>query len=102
MSATSVTANSPRTCILETGAKHAGRSILCRTSTRQRDCGHMTLICITTANTTAYDCLHGTLCMAGAELQRLGHEVEYLNLSTPGWSERLKALISERPEMIGM
>jgi hypothetical protein len=54
----------------------------------------MTLICITTANTTAYDCLHGLLGVAGAELERLGHEVQFLNLSAPDRVERLKAMMS--------
>jgi hypothetical protein len=62
----------------------------------------MTLICIITTNTSAYDCLHGMLAMAGAELDRLGHEVQLLNLLAPDSHQRLNALLPRRAEVIAM
>jgi hypothetical protein len=62
----------------------------------------MTVICIPIANTTAYDSVRGILAMAGAELDRLGHEVQLLNLEASDVAPRLNALLPRRTETIAI
>lgn len=62
----------------------------------------MTLICIPTASTTAYDSVFGILAMAGAELDRLGHEVCLLKVDAPDFAPRLNALLPRRAEMVAI
>ncbi|WP_024509087.1 hypothetical protein [Bradyrhizobium sp. ARR65] len=62
----------------------------------------MTLICIPTANTTAYDSVRGILAMAGAELDRLGHEVQLLNIGAPDATQRLNALLPRHSETVAI
>jgi hypothetical protein len=69
---------------------------------RGRDPPIMTVICIPTANTTTYDSVRGILMMAGAELDRLGHEVRLLDLGAPDLGQRLAALLPRRAETIAL
>jgi hypothetical protein len=62
----------------------------------------MSVICIPTSNTTAYDSVRGILAMAGAELHRLGHEVRMLDLTAPDLPSRLNALLPRRAETIAI
>jgi hypothetical protein len=62
----------------------------------------MTVVCILTANTTAYDSIHGILAMVGAELDRLGHEVQLLNVGAPDAAQRLNALLPRRSETVAI
>jgi hypothetical protein len=62
----------------------------------------MTVICIPTANTTAYDSVRGILAMVGAELDRLGHEVHLVELTAPDVGQRLNALLPRRAETIAI
>ena len=62
----------------------------------------MSVICIPTSNTTAYDSVRGILAMAGAELDRLGHEVRMLDLTAPDLPSRLNALLPRRAETIAI
>jgi hypothetical protein len=62
----------------------------------------MSVVCILTSNTTAYDSVRGILLMAGAELDRLGHEVRILDLAAPDLPERLQALLPRRAETIAI
>jgi hypothetical protein len=62
----------------------------------------MTVICIPTANGTTYDSVRGILTMAGAELDRLGHEVHLLDLGAADVGQRLNALLPRRAETIAI
>ena len=62
----------------------------------------MSVICILTANNSAYDSVRGILLMAGAELDRLGHEVQILNLEAPDTPARIDALLPRREETIAI
>ena len=58
----------------------------------------MSVVCILTATNSAYESVRGILLMAGAELDRLGHEVKILNLEAPDTPARLDALLPRRAE----
>lgn len=62
----------------------------------------MSVVCILTSNTTAYDSVRGILAMAGAELDRLGHEVRMISLTASDWPDRLNALLPRRTETIAI
>jgi hypothetical protein len=62
----------------------------------------MSVICILTSNTTTYDSVRGILALAGAELDRLGHEVRMLDLAAPDLCSRLDALLPRRAETIAI
>lgn len=62
----------------------------------------MSVICILTATNSAYESVRGILLMAGAELDRLGHEVQILNLESPDMAGRLEALLPRRAETIAI
>jgi hypothetical protein len=58
----------------------------------------MSVICILTATNSAYESVRGILLMAGAELDRLGHEVKILNLEALDTPAKLDALLPRRAE----
>jgi hypothetical protein len=62
----------------------------------------MSVIAILTSNKTTYDSLHGILAMVGAEFDRLGHEVQMLNLLAPETPARLTALLPRRAETMAI
>jgi hypothetical protein len=62
----------------------------------------MSVICILSATNSAYLSVRGILLMAGAELDRLGHEVHVFNLEAPDTHARLEALLPRRAEMVGL
>ena len=62
----------------------------------------MSVICILSATNSAYLSVRGLLLMAGAEFDRLGHEVHILNLEAPDTPARMDALLPRREEMIGL
>ncbi|HLG80326.1 MAG TPA: hypothetical protein VKY22_04875 [Bradyrhizobium sp.] len=62
----------------------------------------MSVICILSATNSAYLSVRGILLMAGAELDRLGHEVHIINLEEPDTSARIDALLPRRDEMIAI
>lgn len=62
----------------------------------------MSVICILYSSNTTYDSLRGILAMAGAELDRLGHEVRMLDLLAPDFSARLNALLPRRAETMAL
>jgi hypothetical protein len=62
----------------------------------------MTVICIPTANTTAYDSVRGILNIAAMEFERLGHEVWLLDLTAPNLGMKLNALLPRRAETIAV
>lgn len=62
----------------------------------------MSVICVLSATNSAYLSVRGILLMAGAELDRLGHEVHILNLEAPDTPARIDALSPRRDEMIAL
>jgi hypothetical protein len=62
----------------------------------------MSVVCILYATTTAYDSIRGILAMAGAEFDRLGHEVKMINISAPDLADRLNQLLPRRAETIAI
>ncbi|MCP3469277.1 hypothetical protein NLM33_02915 [Bradyrhizobium sp. CCGUVB1N3] len=60
----------------------------------------MSVVCILTANNSAYHSVRGILLIAAAELDRLGHEVKVLDLEAPDLPARLDALLPRRDETI--
>lgn len=62
----------------------------------------MALICILSATNSAYQSVRGILLMAGAELDRLGHEVKILDLEAPDTPARMEALMPRRDEMMAL
>src|SRR5882757_3326064 len=62
----------------------------------------MSIACILTANTSAYDSLAGLLDMLGAEFEQLGHRVVTINLRDPAFGERLKEIIGHRAETFAL
>jgi hypothetical protein len=62
----------------------------------------MALICILSATNSAYQSVRGILLMAGAELDRLGHEVKILDLEAPDTPARMEALLPRRDEMMAL
>ena len=62
----------------------------------------MSVICILSATNSAYLSVRGILLMAGAELDRLGHEVKILNLEAPDTPARIDALLPRREETIAL
>jgi len=62
----------------------------------------MSIACLLTANTSAYDSLAGLLDMLGTEFERLGHRVVTINLRDPAFGERLKEIIGHRAETFAL
>jgi hypothetical protein len=62
----------------------------------------MSVICIFSSTNSAYLSVRGILLMAGAELDRLGHEVKMINLEAPDAPARIDALLPRRHETIGI
>ncbi|WP_136626568.1 hypothetical protein [Bradyrhizobium macuxiense] len=62
----------------------------------------MSVICVLYSSNTTYDSLRGILAMAAAEFDRLGHEVQMLDLLSPQLPARLNALLPRRAETMAL
>jgi hypothetical protein len=71
-------------------------------SIKQRGQSTMSVICVLYSSITTYDSLRGILAMVGAELDRLGHEVQMVDLLSPNLPARLNALLPRRNETMAI
>ena|GEM_PF-2271531 len=62
----------------------------------------MSVICVLYSSHTTYDSLRGILAMAAAELDRLGHEVQMLDMLSPEFPARINALLPRKAETMAI
>ncbi|MBR0797677.1 hypothetical protein JQ615_20035 [Bradyrhizobium jicamae] len=62
----------------------------------------MSVICVLYSSHTTYDSLRGILAMAAAEFDRLGYEVQMVDLLAPDFGARINALLPRKAETMAI